>query len=270
MIRILKRYLPRPLMIYPLVCYNYMKYLLFPPKYPSVEIYGSAFSHKKDNPVILPINVNKPTRLCFVMKLLGSDKGLRGHNFTTFYSSLFNKKKNQPDFRLFELGLGTNNPELPSTMGESGAPGASLRGWRYFFQSAQIFGADIDKDILFNEERIRTFYCDQTDKRSIDELWDSNPLLRKNFDVIIEDGLHTFDANICMLRNSIHKLKDDGVYVVEDVFNDTLDRWRNIVQNEFLGEYPDHIFKIVIMPTLYPGQFDNNLVICEKHKVKKG
>ena len=33
------------------------------------------------------------------------------------------------------------------------------------FPNAQIYGADIDKNILKDEERIKTFYVDQTDQK---------------------------------------------------------------------------------------------------------
>ena len=101
---------------------------------------------------------------------------------------------------MFELGLGTNNVNVTSNMGTNGRPGASLYGWSEFFPNSKIFGADIDKGILFNTDRIKTFYCDQT-----------NP------DIIIEDGLHTYEANVCFLENSIHKLKVNGYYIVEDI-----------------------------------------------------
>ncbi len=95
-----------------------------------------------------------------------SDKGHENiiaswHNYTTFYYSIF-KDFNEKPLRLFELGLGTNNVNLPSNMGPQGKPGASLYGWREFFPNSEIFGADIDTDILFNADRIKTFYCDQT------------------------------------------------------------------------------------------------------------
>jgi hypothetical protein len=86
--------------------------------------------------------------MCQVMTGHGSDKGRRAHNYTTVYSALLRGKFNQP-YRVFELGLGTNNPELLSTMGVAGTPGASLRGWRELFPNATIYGADIDRTILF-------------------------------------------------------------------------------------------------------------------------
>lgn len=158
-----------------------------------------------------------PTILCEIMGRHRSDKGHANiteswHNYTTFYYSLFKDRRDTP-LRLFELGLGTNNPNILSNIGPDGVPGASLYGWKDFFPLAHIFGADIDKDILFQEDRIQTFYCDQTNPDTIKEMWDTlDP-----FDIIIEDGLHTFEANVCFFENSIHKLNTNGYYIIEDV-----------------------------------------------------
>lgn len=99
----------------------------------------------------------------------GSDKGKDRHNYTTIYSVLFRKLRGQP-LRILELGVGTNNPKFPASMINGGIPGASLRGWRELFPQALVYGADIDRDILFEEDRIKTFYCDQLDSVSIRDL----------------------------------------------------------------------------------------------------
>ena len=58
---------------------------------------------------------------------------------------------------LFECGIGTNNPNLISSMGADAKPGASLKMWEDFFPNASIFAADIDKDVLINKGRIKSF-----------------------------------------------------------------------------------------------------------------
>ena len=110
-------------------------------------------------------NEKQPTTLCEIMGRNKSDKGhinitKSWHNYTTFYYSIFQSLRDK-NLRLFELGLGTNNRNIPSNMGENGRPGASLYGWHEFFPNSDIFGADIDSDILFNTTKIKTFYCDQ-------------------------------------------------------------------------------------------------------------
>ena len=57
-------------------------------------------------------------------------------------------------------------------MGKDGVPLASLKAWRDYFENANIYGADIDKNILKNENRIKTFFVAQTDPNTIKELFD--------------------------------------------------------------------------------------------------
>jgi hypothetical protein len=117
---------------------------------------------------------------------------------------------------LFELGLGTNNTSIKSNMGANGKPGASLRAFADYFTEGNIFGADIDKDILFQTDRIKTFYCDQTNPEVIKEMWSNIP---EEFDIIIDDGLHEAHANITFFENSYHKLKKGGIFIIEDILN---------------------------------------------------
>ena len=152
-----------------------------------------------------------------LMDSYGSDKGgiNNHHNFAQYYSKIFHSKKNQIK-NFLEIGLGTNNIKVPSNMGENGKPLASLRAWRDYFKNANIYGADIDKDILKDEERIQTFYVDQTNPISIEEMFKNIGVSK--FDVILEDGLHEYNANICFFENSIKYLASNGVYIIEDVY----------------------------------------------------
>ena len=56
-------------------------------------------------------------------------------------------------------------------MGKDGKPGAWLRIWCEYFPNAEIFGADIARDILFDDDRIKTFDVDQTNSTSVTEMW---------------------------------------------------------------------------------------------------
>jgi len=80
-----------------------------------------------------------------------------------------------------------------------------------FFPNAVIYGCDIDKDILFNEKRIKTFYCDQTDRLTIKKMIET--IGESDFDVIIDDGLHTFGAGITLFEVMIDYLADNGLYI---------------------------------------------------------
>ena len=56
-------------------------------------------------------------------------------------------------------------------MTANGKPGASLRVWRDFFPNAKIYGGDIDKETLFIEDRISTYYVDQFENSTIKKKW---------------------------------------------------------------------------------------------------
>jgi len=207
------------------------------------------------------INVFAPTKMCRVMTWHRSDKGQGKHNFTTIYSILFGRLRDQP-LVIFELGLGTNNPKLISSMGINGRPGASLRGWRELFPHALVYGADIDRDILFEEDRIKTFYCDQLDGLAIRELW-SQPGLQCGIDILIDDGLHTFEGNTSFLDGSLERLRPCGVYVIEDIENETIEKWRNQLETIYLKRFPNHEFALVTLPNSLDDR-DNNLLIVRR------
>jgi len=147
-------------------------------------------------------------------------------------------------------------------MGPEGKPGASLYGWKEFFPNSEIFGADIDKDILFNTDRITTFYCDQTKPEIIKKMWEE-PVLEENFDIIIDDGLHTFDANVCFFENSIHKLNPGGYYIIEDIVIDEYHLFVNKF-DEWQTTYDDCEITILNIPSLQ-NAFDNRLVVIYKN-----
>jgi hypothetical protein len=195
----------------------------------------------------------------------GSDKGAKDiirswHNYTPFYYKLLVDRKEEP-LRIFELGLGTNHLDVKSNMGASGKPGASLRGWREFFPKALVFGADIDSRVLFEEDRIKTYYCDQLNPVAIKELWDHSEL-EEGFDLLIEDSLHTYDANVCFLENSIHKLKLNGIYVTEDVFTKVLPQMRQKIKI-WEERYPSYTFHLIPIHHVR-NPYDNNLLVVKR------
>ena len=185
-----------------------------------------------------------PTLLCKIMDVNKSDKGYL--KYTTFYYDIFNDIRKCP-LRIFELGIGTNNVNIASNMGKNGRPGASLYGWSDFFYNSKIYGADIDTNILFNNKKIKTFFCDQTNPTIIHDMW-NNPELKDGFDIIIDDGLHQFNANVCFFENSIHKLNPNGYYIIEDIksyeiflFDRAIRKWKR--------KYPNMSFTMLRMPS---------------------
>jgi len=210
---------------------------------------------------------NTTTPLCEIMGKYGSDKGNANitsswHNYTTFYHSIFKEMQDKP-LRIFELGLGTNNLSVPSNMGENGKPGASLYGWREFFPNSKIYGADIDMNILFETDRIKTYYCDQTNPVIIKMMWNQTELV-DGFDIIVEDGLHEYHANECFFENSVHKLNVGGYFIIEDILQEELHLFENKVV-EWKLRFPDLEFTLLRIPSKR-NTFDNNLLVIKKTK----
>ena len=152
---------------------------------------------------------------------IDANSNFLSHNYTIVYAKMFKNIKDQ-DLIIFECGIGTNNVKIPSNMGENGSPGASLRLWKDYFSKAHIYGADIDKDIIFQEPRISTGYMDQTDQVSINNFFEGFNNFCPN--IVIDDALHTYEAAISLYENVYPRLKSGGVYVIEDVKPDTLNR----------------------------------------------
>jgi hypothetical protein len=149
----------------------------------------------------------------------GSDKS-SNRNYHLLYGEIL---KNPADVSsVLEFGLGTNNPNIASNMGSDGVSGASVRAFREHLPNAMIFGADVDTDTLFQEERIKTFYVDQTDLKTFEALGQNLP---EAFDLIIDDGLHAPNANLAVLAFGLTRLKRQGWLVIEDIAERAIPLW---------------------------------------------
>jgi hypothetical protein len=151
----------------------------------------------------------------------GSDKAT-DHDYHKLYSSILADRE---DVRsILEVGMGSNNLDVVSNMGAGGRPGASLRAFRDFLPNAQIYGADIDKSILFQEDRIKTFPVDQLKPEALSRLVELIP--DNYFDLVIDDGLHAPDANVNTLSFALGKVAPGGWIVVEDIRVESISVWK--------------------------------------------
>ena len=192
--------------------------------------YQVKFLGKKNNSNFYISNFKVDNNLTNLMNKYGSDKGGKNnhHNYSLFYSEVFGTKRKLIK-NFLEVGLGTNNTSIPSNMGESGKPLASLMAWRDYFPNANIFGADIDKEILKNDNRIKTCFVDQTDPVTISEMFKNFGV--DKYDIIIEDGLHEYNANITFFENSISYLSSDGIFIIEDIYYKDIKKFKKYFSN---------------------------------------
>ena len=209
-------------------------------KYPQENNLGKLFEKYGSDKGYINLDKNTPF-------------GWKAHSYSFFYSLLFQDKVLDVK-KILECGIGTNNPKLKSNMTENGKPGASLRVWREYFKYATVYGADVDKEILFQDERIKTFYVNQLDAKSVKKMWEE--INENDFDIIIDDGLHTFDAAISLFQNSIQFLKTGGLYVIEDVKLSFLEKLAHELKS-----YNPHVIKFNDIGNV---KYDNNLIYIKK------
>jgi predicted O-methyltransferase YrrM len=125
------------------------------------------------------------------------------HAYTPFYHRLFQSRL-QPVFRLLEIGI---------------YHGDSLRMWREYLPTAQIFGIDIDPSCMFSEPGIHTYICDAADSAALSVVAAS---LGGDFDIVIDDADHQPVHQIGAALAFLPFLAPGGVYVIEDVAADGL------------------------------------------------
>jgi SAM-dependent methyltransferase len=90
-----------------------------------------------------------------------------------------------------------------------------------------------------------------------------NKDLVEGFDLILDDGLHRYDANICFLENSIHKLNPGGIYIIEDINNDNLGNF-NKKLDKIKKLHPDLQYDLVTLPSTV-NKYDNRVLVIRKN-----
>ena len=214
----------------------------------------------------------KSTPLCEIMGQNKSNKGhsnifMSWHNYTPFYYQIILKRYKQTDYlRIFELGLGTTNTIIPgeqsiqiSGWDTDGKIGASLYGWSEFFVNSDIYGADIDIEKLINTKQITTFQCDQRVPYEIHKLW-SQPEMNELFHIMIQNGSSDFNDIVVFFENSIHKLAKNGFYVVEDILNQELHLFQDIIAKQWEQKYPHLTFLLYVLPS-FVNKINNNMLL---------
>lgn len=150
----------------------------------------------------------------------GSDKSA-GHGYEYVYAYVLSKFTT--NINLLEIGMGSNNEDTISNMGKSGKPGASLFAFSELLPDSNIYGADVDKRILFNNKNIKSGYLNQMDYSTYEEF--HRNFGQVSFDIIIDDGIHIQSANLNTLLFSINNLNKGGFLIIEDIADYALDTW---------------------------------------------
>lgn len=167
--------------------------------------------------------INIETPLCQLLYDYGSDKCPQvRHTYSPEYYKLL-KPRIDSCKMLLEIGIGTQalmHDSLKS-LGRTYEVGASLKAWRDFFPNAIVFGVDIDSNVLFQEERIKCFFADQSNTASLTKCMEEIKAYSgdNRFDVVVDDGSHVLAHQVLSANFFCNGfLKEDGLYIVEDIF----------------------------------------------------
>jgi hypothetical protein len=156
-------------------------------------------------------------RLDKLFQKYNSDKSTM-HDYHKIYAHYIHNNKT---FTLIEIGIGTNNTDVISNMSKKGSPGASLYAFSEAYPNSKIIGCDIDRRILFNTDNIKTFFLDQNNYSTFSVL----SQYKNKVDFIIDDGLHSQNANLNSMLFALESLKVGGVLFIEDIPEYSLDVW---------------------------------------------
>ncbi|KKM65248.1 hypothetical protein LCGC14_1493180 [marine sediment metagenome] len=145
------------------------------------------------------------------------DKGSLKHRYDRVYELALEPLRNK-EFDLLEIGIFKGN---------------SLEALVEYAPRAQIVGLDTFQRIQPNDisilqhDNVEWLKCDSTEPTT----------LKRTFDIIIDDGLHTHEAQRKTFANFFPYLKDDGVYFIEDVWPFDIMGWME-KQHPWLKKHP--------------------------------
>lgn len=127
--------------------------------------------------------------------LIGTDKNSVHNYIQGFYEKEFEKYKDKK-INLLEIGISS---------------GASMYMWNKYFPDANLYGIDITNIIRREHflENINYIFSNAYDLNLINNL--------PEFDIIIDDGPHTIETQIFVIKFYLNKLKKDGILIIEDV-----------------------------------------------------
>lgn len=173
-----------------------------------------------------------PTPLCQLFLKYHSDKAegdYRGHSYSPVYYSLLKDRQHLVK-NLLEIGIGTKE-SMDRLTNYQYTVGASIKAWKEFFINAKVYALDIDKNVLFEEDRLKCFYADQSDNNSLLEAVNSIYKYSGSeflFDIIIDDGSHWLHHQMSTIKFLSKYLIKDGIYIVEDVKACDLDQFKSL------------------------------------------
>lgn len=119
-------------------------------------------------------------------------------NYYNEYDIMFSRFRDNP-INLLEIGV---------------QKGGSIATWLEYFPKAHIVGIDIDPECKqYERDGAKIYIGSQEDANFLKKVEKSEG----PFDIVIDDGGHTMKQNLTTFNTLFPLLKEDGIYVVEDL-----------------------------------------------------
>lgn len=121
-----------------------------------------------------------------------------GHQYLHLYEGLLEPIRNRAT-RVLEIGIWD---------------GDSLLMWRDYFRNAEVFGIDVSEAParLTGEKRIHTIRGDAYSEATLALVDEFGP-----YDLIVDDGPHTYDSQIDAARRYSELVAPGGLLLIEDI-----------------------------------------------------
>lgn len=172
-----------------------------------------------------PIEYDELSQLAFKY---GTDKCPQiFHPYTPFYYDLFKDRKYTIK-KVVEMGIGywemmkyTDEYVIDKGLNSRRyEKGASLKMWRDFFPNAQIYGGDKMKEVMFEDERIKTIVCDERKEKHLKYFIEQTG---SDIDIFVDDASHSAAKQLFMCQNLMPLIQKDVIYIIEDIRPDGMD-----------------------------------------------
>jgi len=187
------------------------------------------------------------TELCHIMRKHDCDKGLGAHNYSTLYHTLF-KEMQHKEINIIEIGYNKH--------------GIAVAPWRDYFTKANIYGAD-NHEVTDPPAQTKVLLMDERFPVEIHKMFHN---IGQKMDVIIDDGIHTFDGNWNLFIHAVQHLKNGGLYIIEDLTKETRDQFLR-KRDEILSKFNIDVFQMLEIP-YSRNNYDNRVLILRKQIVE--
>lgn len=184
-----------------------------------------------------------PSQVGWFSARFPTDKG-HYHDYVGHYDQLLAPYRERGGTWLLEVGV---------------KKGGSLVLWRELLDERSfVYGIDVNPDVptFTRDGHVKVLVLDSRDAGQVDAA-----LRGLRFDVVIDDGLHTPEAQLQTFRALRPFLASDGVYVIEDVYAIDLAPYRDAGLGITVHEDPSGQQLVVLYPpeslarrtALWPG-----------------